>query len=512
MGMIKNSLFRRKDGKDNRDAVENANIGEEMYDNAGDMFSQYQNAGPAPGYKAPTVSDEAPAADEAAASDKTQVSHEAPEDMYTQDQLNMSYSSDNSGTMYVPPLQETPQEDVSTQTNMTPDYAAGPGTAPAMGEAAAQESMRTMNIPFDLIDENPINDKIFNMKGIESLMKGIEKDGYLQAIGVFMKEDGRYEIFTGHRRFRAMKNLFEEGKIKDPTIPGVVFPMPQNEDEKTEKLISSNIRNRPSEPMDMARAIYEYESIRTKNKDYKGKLRDAVADYFGISPTKVYRFECLMRLIPELQELANTEGINYNVLSRASMLSEADQHELYDTLIKYAREEITKVKLEIQKQGHKEEGVNDINFEEITARVLSGKKINEEINNFLNDNGSISSDTEDAGDNTINDRDEAEEREADVSDDNYSGIVISGDDEEDEDEDDEYEEDEYEDEEEDEEEIEETVVKTTSITSKRKKINTYMTELEKMVESNDEVLQDKEELRSYLNRLKKLIAVLEQML
>ena len=493
--MIKNSLFRKKEvvePQEGAGTVNEAYYAPEQMNTSNVQYGTYQqdqaNAyGEAYGqaaYGMPGAQYSVPDA-QVVSYETADPAENGQESAYGQEQNSEEYAQ-----TYSEPRAETSEPEETLESE---------GAAKTEDKPNGQnkpDSFSTLSIPLDQIDENPINDKIFNMKGIESLMTGIEKDGYLQAIGVFLKDDGRYEIFTGHRRYRAMKKLYEEGKLADPTIPGVVFPMPESEDEKTEKLISSNIRNRPEEPMDIARAIYEYESIRIKKKDYTGKLRDAVADYFGISPTKVYRFECLMRLIPELQELANTHGINYNVISRASMLSEEDQHKLYDTLIKYAKAEIAVVKQEIKRQGTKEEGINEINFEEITARVLSGQKINTEINILLEQNENEDENREDrpAADDGPDNTGFAGQDENDEE--PITGLMVSGDDEEsDEDEED-----------------DSTIMKTPARPSSAKNMNKYMTELEKMIENDDEILQDKDEIRNYLDRLKKLIAMLEKML
>ena len=492
--MIKNSLFRKKEvvePQEGAGTVNEAYYAPEQMNTSNVQYGTYQqnqtNAyGEAYGQAAygMTGGQYNVPADQAVSYEASGQGENDPSASYGQEQNPAEYAQ-----AYSDPSENTAEPEE------TAEPAEDTGSEDKHVESNKPDSFSTLSIPLDQIDENPINDKIFNMKGIESLMTGIEKDGYLQAIGVFLKDDGRYEIFTGHRRYRAMKKLYEEGKLADPTIPGVVFPMPESEDEKTEKLISSNIRNRPEEPMDIARAIYEYESIRVKKKDYTGKLRDVVADYFGISPTKVYRFECLMRLIPELQELANTHGINYNVISRASMLSEEDQHKLYDTLIKYARAEIAVVKQEIKRQGTKEEGINEINFEEITARVLSGQKINTEINLLLEQNEEEDEKQKTSVDDGPDNTGFAEQDEND--DEPITGLMVSGDDEESEgsDEDDESE-----------------TMKAPVRPSSAKSMNRYMTELEKMIENDDEILQDKDEIRNYLDRLKKLIAMLEKML
>lgn len=189
-----------------------------------------------------------------------------------------------------------------------------------------------INIPLDQIDENPQNSEIFNMEDIDHLVDGIRQDGFIGAINVFKKPDGRYEISSGHRRYRAMKELGEE------TIPCIVSPYP-DEYERGMKLISSNIRNRDMKPMDWARAINYYYGLQKKKKEESGEnlnLRKEAAAYFNISEATIQKYVMLLKLIPELQELADKPGYSYSGLSGAASLDDVDQEKLYKMITEEA--------------------------------------------------------------------------------------------------------------------------------------------------------------------------------
>ncbi|MCR5747843.1 MAG: ParB/RepB/Spo0J family partition protein [Lachnospiraceae bacterium] len=179
-----------------------------------------------------------------------------------------------------------------------------------------------INIPLDQIDENPENAMIFNMEGIEGLAEGIKKDGFLGAITVFKKDDGRFEISSGHRRYRAMRLLEEK------TIPAIVKPYPKNDNERMLQLISSNIRNRDLKPMDWARAMNRYCEI-MKATGAKGTMRDLAAEYFQMASSNVGRYLALLNLIKPLQQLADDPGYSFSAISNAASLSEDEQEELY---------------------------------------------------------------------------------------------------------------------------------------------------------------------------------------
>ena len=181
-----------------------------------------------------------------------------------------------------------------------------------------------VDIELSLIDKNEDNDKIFNMNDIEYLAKSIEEEGFYGAIEVFKKPNGRYEISSGHRRFEAMKYLHRE------SIPCIVNDMP--DDYKVGiKLLSCNLKTRKLTPLDMARSIAYYEQLEKKNGK-KGNFSKKAAAFFNISEPQVYRFQVLLKLIPELQELADDPGFPYSALRSAVNLTPEAQLLLYNQI------------------------------------------------------------------------------------------------------------------------------------------------------------------------------------
>lgn len=195
------------------------------------------------------------------------------------------------------------------------------------------------NIEIALIDANPDNTKIFNMKEIEELAKNIEEEGFFGSIDVYQKEDGRYEISSGHRRYEAVKLLGYE------TIPANVSPMPELDTKKRRKLIAANLHNRNMSPLDWARAIeYHYDTLAieyahaNKKKVAKNVQRTdvnrqkEVAKYFDISEVSVARYLRLNKLIPELKEMVEDKEIPWTSIYVASDFSDKEQIELYKSL------------------------------------------------------------------------------------------------------------------------------------------------------------------------------------
>lgn len=201
----------------------------------------------------------------------------------------------------------------------------------------------TINVPMDQIDENPDNELVYNMEKVDAIAKSIEEVGFFGTISVFKKPDGRYEISSGHTRFRAMK------KVGGTSIPCTVSPYP-DEIKRGLILLSSNANNRVMKPMDWANQIeYYYNLMRKAKKDfgkgeqsYSGRLRDQAADFFNMSPVNIQRYHSLLKLTPELQELANDPEYPYSAFVPAASMEEDEQKKLFELISEEAEENTRK--------------------------------------------------------------------------------------------------------------------------------------------------------------------------
>lgn len=207
---------------------------------------------------------------------------------------------------------------------MAIDYSKAKGNALVKKAAAAQGS--TMNtekiysLDMGKIHENPDNRKIFNMEGIKGLANVIKEDGFTGAIEVYEREDGEYEILSGHRRFAACK---EAGMT---SIPAVILPK-TDEVSRAKKLITSNIHNRELTAMDKARAI-EYYIEHVLRPNGTRNIQNEISKVFEISVTQVKYLRRILKYVPELQELLEHDLIPYSGVVAASDLSEDEQKQL----------------------------------------------------------------------------------------------------------------------------------------------------------------------------------------
>lgn len=167
-------------------------------------------------------------------------------------------------------------------------------------------SCSTVLIDASLIDESEKNQDIFSNdeKGIQGLSEYMKEVGVHEPIACFQKEDGRYEIVSGHRRFKA--RLLKG----DTKIDVIVTPPPQSKGDMVYQLIFDNIHARQLKPMDLARALYEMKTIWVPEQREKGTVegdtKDILAAKFNMSTAKVSRYLRLLKLNPELQDKVQT--------------------------------------------------------------------------------------------------------------------------------------------------------------------------------------------------------------
>lgn len=177
------------------------------------------------------------------------------------------------------------------------------------------------NIPLDKIDDDPNNQEIFSMNNIEELANFIDKVGFLGAIDVIRKDDGRYQIISGHRRVRAMRHL---GRTE---IPANICEEGKSTD-RAHLLIGSNLLTRAISPMEKARAYYYLLTVESGKKG-KGKFNEAafneVSKTYGINKSMLSKVVRLVSLIPELQELLEAEVVSWTSVYQLSDLDEVTQ-------------------------------------------------------------------------------------------------------------------------------------------------------------------------------------------
>ena len=188
------------------------------------------------------------------------------------------------------------------------------------------------DIPLDLIDDFP--DHPFHVRDDEDmvqLVESIKTNGVLTPAVLRQKEDGRYEIVSGHRRKRAcelagLTTLRSE--IKDLTRDEAVVDMVESNFQRTtilpsEKAFAYKMR---------LEAIKRQAGRPSKNnsapvkQNFGGKTsRDLIAEQSGESREQVRRYIRLTFLVPELLEFVDEGRIKMRPAVELSYLDEDSQ-------------------------------------------------------------------------------------------------------------------------------------------------------------------------------------------
>ena len=172
------------------------------------------------------------------------------------------------------------------------------------------------DIPLDLIDDFP--DHPFHVRDDEDmvqLVESIKTNGVLTPAVLRQKEDGRYEIVSGHRRKRAcelagLTTLRSE--IKDLTRDEAVVYMVESNFQRTtilpsEKAFAYKMRN---EAMKRQAGRPKAENgVPVGHDSLVGKSREIIAAQSTDSNTQIQRYIRLTHLIPELLDLVDEGSI-----------------------------------------------------------------------------------------------------------------------------------------------------------------------------------------------------------
>lgn len=188
------------------------------------------------------------------------------------------------------------------------------------------------DIPLDLIDDFP--DHPFHVRDDEDmvqLVESIKTNGVLTPAVLRQKEDGRYEIVSGHRRKRAcelagLTTLRSE--IKDLTRDEAIVYMVESNFQRTtilpsEKAFAYKMRleaiKRQGQRTDLTSATLLQKSGKTS--------REIIAENSGESHEQVRKYIRLTNLIPELLQLVDEVRIKMRPAVELSYLDEDSQRD-----------------------------------------------------------------------------------------------------------------------------------------------------------------------------------------
>ena len=201
-------------------------------------------------------------------------------------------------------------------------------------------------IEIDLIDLNPFQPRTnFNIFELEQLTSSIEKLGLIQPITV-KKNENRYTLISGERRFRAFQ------KLSKKSIPAYIRLA--NDQESLEMALVENIQRKNLDPIEIA---ISYSRLTEELKI----SHDEMSKRVGKDRTTITNYIRLLKLDPIIQS-----GLRDNFISMGhgraliNNNSTAEQLLVYEKILKKSLSVRDTERLVSQIKGKKYTGVKSI--------------------------------------------------------------------------------------------------------------------------------------------------------
>ena len=192
-------------------------------------------------------------------------------------------------------------------------------------------------LPDEMLLDDPFNLETYGENDVEEFAEIMRKYGFRGVVIAYPYED-KYMIESGHRRREAGRRA----GIKE--IPTYLVAPPKSEWERRLNLMMANLNNRDYTPMIIARVAqgtYEAQAMKIADLKAKGELQEGentnplelTAEFMKLDSTTVELYRRLLKLIPELQNLADDKRYSWSAIAFASNMSEVYQKKLYQGII-----------------------------------------------------------------------------------------------------------------------------------------------------------------------------------
>ena len=203
-------------------------------------------------------------------------------------------------------------------------------------EEAALSKIR--DIPLSEIDEFPDHPfKVLMDEDMEQLVESVKRNGVMTPATVRLKEDGRYELISGHRRKKACELAGLETlkcEVKDLTRDEAIIIMVESNLQRSvilpsEKAFAYKMRleamNRQGQRSDLTSSPLD-------NKLKGTTSAQQVSKNSGDSQPQIYRFIRLTELVPEILQMVDEKQIAFRPAVEISYLSEEQQYTLLEAM------------------------------------------------------------------------------------------------------------------------------------------------------------------------------------
>lgn len=193
---------------------------------------------------------------------------------------------------------------------------------------------KIVNISLKDIDDFPDHPfKVSNNEEMQDMAESIKNNGVVVPAIVRKKDNGRYEMISGHRR------KFASHLAGLETLPCVVRDY--TDDEATIMMVDSNKQREKILPSEKAFAYkmkldaLKHQGTRTDltSSPMGNKLSvDEIVNEVGESKNQIYRYIRLTELIPKLLEMVDNERIAFRPAVELSYLKKDEQEDLLNII------------------------------------------------------------------------------------------------------------------------------------------------------------------------------------
>ena len=206
-------------------------------------------------------------------------------------------------------------------------------------ESRAEAALsKIRDIPISEIDEFPDHPfKVLMDEDMEQLVESVKRNGVMTPATVRLKEDGRYELISGHRRKKACELAGLETlkcEVKDLTRDEAIIIMVESNLQRSvilpsEKAFAYKMRleamNRQGQRSDLTSSPLD-------NKLKGTTSAQQVSKNSGDSQPQIYRFIRLTELVPEILQMVDEKQIAFRPAVEISYLAEEQQYTLLEAM------------------------------------------------------------------------------------------------------------------------------------------------------------------------------------
>ena len=204
-------------------------------------------------------------------------------------------------------------------------------------EEAALSKIRDISLAeIDEFPDHPF--KVLMDEDMEQLVDSIKRSGVMTPATVRMKEDGRYELISGHRRKKACELAGLETlkcEVKELTRDEAIIVMVESNLQRTtilpsEKAFAYKMRLEAMKRQ-AGRPPKENASPVATNFS-KGRSDEELGELVGESKDQVRRYIRLTELVPEILQMVDERQIAFRPAVELSYLTEGQQYTLLEAM------------------------------------------------------------------------------------------------------------------------------------------------------------------------------------